>query len=49
VARTVARVIVDALKDLGVQHVFGVVGDALNPLTDAIRTTDDLNWVDCRH
>lgn len=48
-ARTVARVIVDALKDLGVQHVFGVVGDALNPLTDAIRTTDDLNWVGCRH
>ncbi|QIY60799.1 thiamine pyrophosphate-dependent enzyme [Streptomyces sp. RPA4-2] len=48
-ARTVARVIVDALKDLGVQHVFGVVGDALNPLTDAIRTTDDLDWVGCRH
>ncbi|MFE2145859.1 thiamine pyrophosphate-dependent enzyme [Streptomyces sp. NPDC059456] len=48
-ARTVARVIVDALKELGVRHVFGVVGDALNPLTDAIRTTDDLDWVGCRH
>ncbi|MFE5142877.1 thiamine pyrophosphate-dependent enzyme [Streptomyces fagopyri] len=48
-ARTVARVIVDALQELGVQHVFGVVGDALNPLTDAIRTTDGLNWVGCRH
>ncbi|MGW0555720.1 thiamine pyrophosphate-dependent enzyme [Streptomyces sp. NPDC002926] len=48
-ARTVAHVIVDALKDLGVQHVFGVVGDALNPLTDAIRTTDGLTWVGCRH
>ncbi|MFJ5272722.1 thiamine pyrophosphate-dependent enzyme [Streptomyces sp. NPDC088358] len=48
-ARTVARVIVDALEELGVQHVFGVVGDALNPLTDAIRTTEDLNWVGCRH
>ncbi|MFG2989499.1 thiamine pyrophosphate-dependent enzyme [Streptomyces sp. NPDC048257] len=48
-ARTVAHVIVDALKDLGVRHVFGVVGDALNPLTDAIRTTDDLTWVGCRH
>ncbi|MEU8841588.1 thiamine pyrophosphate-dependent enzyme [Streptomyces roseus] len=48
-ARTVAHVIVEALKELGVRHVFGVVGDALNPLTDAIRTTDDLDWVGCRH
>lgn len=48
-ARTVAHVIVNAFKELGVQHVFGVVGDALNPLTDAIRTTDGLEWVGCRH
>ncbi|MBD0694098.1 thiamine pyrophosphate-dependent enzyme [Streptomyces sp. CBMA123] len=48
-ARTVARVIVDALQELGVRHVFGVVGDALNPLTDAIRTTEGLDWVGCRH
>ncbi|WP_018567868.1 thiamine pyrophosphate-dependent enzyme [Streptomyces sp. PsTaAH-124] len=48
-ARTVARVIVDALSELGVRQVFGVVGDALNPLTDALRTTEDLEWVGCRH
>lgn len=48
-ARTVAHVIVDALGELGVRHVFGVVGDALNPLTEAIRTTDGLDWVGCRH
>lgn len=48
-ARTVARVIVDALGDLGVRQVFGVVGDALNPLTDALRTTEGLEWVGCRH
>ncbi|MER6851828.1 thiamine pyrophosphate-dependent enzyme [Streptomyces flaveolus] len=48
-ARTVAQVIVDALSELGVRQVFGVVGDALNPLTDAIRTTDGLEWVGCRH
>ncbi|MFJ6793653.1 thiamine pyrophosphate-dependent enzyme [Streptomyces sp. NPDC091268] len=47
--RTVARAIVDALAELDVHHVFGVVGDALNPLTDAIRTTDGLDWVGCRH
>lgn len=48
-ARTVARVIVDALSELGVRQVFGVVGDALNPLTDAIRTTGRVEWVGCRH
>ncbi|WP_329176533.1 thiamine pyrophosphate-dependent enzyme [Streptomyces sp. NBC_01477] len=48
-ARTVARVIVDALSELGVSQVFGVVGDALNPLTDAIRTTEGVEWVGCRH
>ncbi|QMU76821.1 pyruvate oxidase [Streptacidiphilus sp. PB12-B1b] len=48
-ARTVARVIVDALKDLDVNHVFGVVGDALNPLTEAIRTTEGIDWIGCRH
>ena len=48
-ARTVASVIIDALQELGVRHVFGVVGDALNPLTDAIRTTDGIDWVGCRH
>ncbi|KJY24550.1 thiamine pyrophosphate-dependent enzyme [Streptomyces katrae] len=47
--RTVARAIVDALKELDVRHVFGVVGDALNPLTDAIRTTDGIEWIGCRH
>ncbi|MFD0260072.1 thiamine pyrophosphate-dependent enzyme [Kitasatospora indigofera] len=48
-ARTVAHVIVDALQELGVRHVFGVVGDALNPLTDAIRSTNGLDWIGCRH
>ncbi|MYX45484.1 pyruvate oxidase [Streptomyces sp. SID89] len=48
-ARTVARVVVDALSELGVRQVFGVVGDALNPLTDALRTTDGVEWVGCRH
>ncbi|MER5884881.1 thiamine pyrophosphate-dependent enzyme [Streptomyces sp. NPDC001941] len=48
-ARTVARLFVDTLEELGVRHVFGVVGDALNPLTDAIRSSDSVDWVGCRH
>lgn len=47
--RTVARLIGDALSQLGVRQVFGVVGDALNPLTEAVRTTEDVEWVGCRH
>ncbi|AJF68468.1 thiamine pyrophosphate-dependent enzyme [Streptomyces vietnamensis] len=47
--RTVAQVIVDGLADLGVDRVFGVVGDALNPITDAIRTTGGIDWTGFRH
>ena len=37
---TVASTIVNGLADLGVRQVWGVVGDALNPITEAIRLDD---------
>ncbi|MGI8756681.1 MAG: thiamine pyrophosphate-dependent enzyme [Acidimicrobiales bacterium] len=46
---TVAEVIVTALADLGVTSVWGVVGDALNPVTDAIRQEERLRWIGVRH
>ena len=46
---TVASTIVDALADLGVRQVWGVVGDALNPITEAIRLDDTIEWVGVRH
>jgi pyruvate dehydrogenase (quinone) len=46
---TVAAMIVKALADLGVKTVWGVVGDALNPLTDAIRTEGRIEWIGVRH
>ncbi len=46
---TVARMITTAIADLGVKSVWGVVGDALNPVTDAIRTEDRLEWIGVRH
>src|SRR6478752_7378552 len=46
---TVAEHIVTALADAGVTQVWGVVGDALNPLTDAIRTEERVEWVGVRH
>ncbi len=46
---TVAETLVDALADLGVRSVWGVVGDALNPITDAIRRSDQIEWIGVRH
>src|SRR4051812_27222418 len=47
--RTIADLIIDALADHGVRQVWGVVGDALNPVTDAIRREDRLEWIGVRH
>jgi pyruvate dehydrogenase (quinone) len=46
---TVAELIVAGLAELGVKNVWGVVGDALNPVTDAIRREDRLEWIGVRH
>lgn len=45
----VAELLIDALADYGVTSVWGVVGDALNPVTDAIRREDRIEWVGVRH
>lgn len=45
----VAEHIVGALADHGVTQVWGVVGDALNPLTDAIRRDGRIEWISVRH
>ncbi len=46
---TVASMLVTALADHGVTTVWGVVGDALNPVTDAIRREDRIEWIGVRH
>jgi pyruvate dehydrogenase (quinone) len=46
---TVAELTITALADHGVRSVWGVVGDALNPFTDAIRQEDRIEWVGVRH
>ena len=45
----IAEVIVGSLADYGVTQFWGVVGDALNPVVDAIRTEDRVEWVGVRH
>ena len=46
---TIAEQIISTLADLGVRTVWGVVGDALNPVTDAIRREERVEWIGTRH
>jgi len=46
---TVAELLISALAEHGVTQVWGVVGDALNPVTDAIRQEDRIEWIGVRH
>jgi pyruvate dehydrogenase (quinone) len=45
----VAELLVETLAAVGVRQVFGIVGDALNPFTEAIRRQDTIEWVGVRH
>lgn len=42
---TVAEQLIEVLQQAGVQRIYGVVGDSLNPVVDAIRRTDGIDWV----
>lgn len=48
-SRNIADLTIDTLAQIGVRRVYGVVGDSLNALTDAIRRTDGMDWVHVRH
>ena len=47
--KTVAQVVVDTLALAGVKRIYGVAGDSLNGITDAIRKRGDMEWVHTRH
>ena len=42
---TVAVQLVQMLQRAGVERIYGVVGDSLNPIVDAVRHTDGIEWV----
>ena len=46
---TVAEMLVKQLELAGVERVYGIVGDSLNPIVDAIRRSDQIDWVHVRH
>ena len=47
-AKRVADIVVETLQAAGVKHCWGVPGDTLNFVTDAIRRSD-IEWVHVRH
>lgn len=46
--KKVADIIVETLQDAGVRHCYGIVGDTLNHITDAIRRSE-IQWIHMRH
>ncbi|GLF97891.1 pyruvate dehydrogenase [Streptomyces yaizuensis] len=47
--QNVAEQFVDLLVRAGVERMYGVVGDSLNPVVDAIRRTSAIDWIQVRH
>jgi pyruvate dehydrogenase (quinone) len=48
-AKTVADQLADTLAAVGVKRIYGIVGDSLNGLTDALRRQGKIEWVHVRH
>jgi pyruvate dehydrogenase (quinone) len=45
----VADELVRRLAEAGVERIYGVVGDSLNPVTDALRLNNKVKWIHVRH
>src|SRR6202795_2285306 len=48
-ARNVADVLWEMLVDAGVKRCYGIVGDALNPVIDALRRNGNVDFVHVRN
>jgi pyruvate dehydrogenase (quinone) len=48
-AMKVSEVFVDTLVQAGVKRVYGLAGDSLNGITDAIRKNKQIEWMHVRH
>ena len=47
-SQTIADELVEVLERIGVKHMFGLIGDSLNPLADAVRRSR-IEWIGVRH
>ena len=48
-AKTVADQFAEILAAAGIKRIYGIVGDSLNGLTDALRRQGKIEWVHVRH
>src|SRR5246127_591346 len=48
-AKTVADQFAETLAASGVKRIYGIVGDSLNGITDAIRRQGKIEWLHVRH
>ena len=48
-AKTVADQFVETLAAAGIKRIYGIVGDSLNGLTDAVRRHGKIEWLHVRH
>jgi pyruvate dehydrogenase (quinone) len=46
---TVAQHLVEALANAGIRRIYGVVGDSLNSIVDAIHHSKKIEWIHVRH
>src|ERR1700674_3164805 len=46
---TIAETLVKTLVEAGVKRIYGIVGDSLNGITDAIRREKSIQWIHVRH
>src|SRR5215468_1690598 len=47
--KNVAELLVDVLAESGVRQIYGVSGDSLNGITDAMRKREQPRWIHVRH
>jgi len=47
--KNLAEILVDTLVAAGVKRIYGLAGDSLNGITDAIRTDERIKWIHVRH
>src|SRR6202522_1848666 len=45
----IADALVSRLAEAGVERIYGVVGDSLNPVTDALRLNNKVKWIHVRN
>lgn len=45
----VSQQLLHILTNEGIKHIFGVAGDALNPLISAMADQDEVKWIKMKH